>query len=84
MQGSLGFSINIALLAALLAVEPIEITLTEGEQHWRKQVVTFFGCLLNLLLAGAGFCLAVNLGLKAADSKLLIAPLLGTYFQAYV
>ncbi|KAL2155612.1 hypothetical protein VTH82DRAFT_354 [Thermothelomyces myriococcoides] len=80
--GSLGFSINIALLAALLAVEPIEITLTEGEQHWRKQVVTFFGCLLNLLLAGAGFCLAVNLGLKAADSKLLIAPLLGTYFQA--
>ncbi|AEO61308.1 hypothetical protein MYCTH_2084292 [Thermothelomyces thermophilus ATCC 42464] len=80
--GSLGFVINVALLAALLAVEPIKITLTEGEQHWRKQVVTFFGCLLNLLLAGAGFCLAVHLGVKAADSKLLIAPLVWTYFQA--
>ena len=58
--------------------------LTEGEQHWRKQVVTLFGCLLNLLLAGAGVGLAVALGTKAADSKTLIAPLIWASIQAYV
>ncbi|KAK4042795.1 hypothetical protein C8A01DRAFT_44288 [Parachaetomium inaequale] len=79
--GSLGFTINIALLALLLAVEPNRISLTEGEQHWRKQIVTFFGCLLNLLLAGAGVFLALTLGTKAADSKPLIAPLIWTYIQ---
>jgi len=67
-----------------MAVEPNKITLTEGEQHWRKQVVTFFGCSLNLLLAGAGFCLAINLSTKATDIKSLIAPLVWTYLQAYV
>lgn len=58
--------------------------LTEGEQHWRKQVVTFFGCLLNTLLAAAGVGLAVTLGNKAADSKSLIAPLIWASIQAYV
>ncbi|KAL2140030.1 hypothetical protein VTI28DRAFT_4338 [Corynascus sepedonium] len=80
--GSGGFATNIALFAALMAVEPNKITLTEGEQHWRKQVVTFFGCSLNLLLAGAGFCLAINLSTKATDIKSLIAPLVWTYLQA--
>ena len=83
-QGSLGFTINIIYLALLLAVEPNRISLTEGEQHWRRQIVTLFGCLLNLLLAGAGICLAVPLGIKAAESKPLLAPLLWTYIQAYV
>ena len=64
-------------------MEPNRITLTEGEQHWRKQIVTFFGCLLNLLLAGAGVCLALTLGTKAADSKPLIAPLIWAYIQWY-
>lgn len=58
--------------------------MTEGEQHWRRQIVTLFGCLLNLLLAGAGICLAVTLGIKAVESKPLLAPLLWTYIQAYV
>lgn len=64
-------------------VEPNRIMLTEGEQHWRKQVVTFFGCLLNVLLAAAGVGLAVTLGTKAADSKSLIAPLIWASIQAY-
>jgi hypothetical protein len=58
--------------------------LTEGEQHWRKQVVTFFGCVLNLLLAGAGVGLAGTLGTRTADSKSLIAPLVWALIQAYV
>ncbi|KAG7285602.1 hypothetical protein NEMBOFW57_010231 [Staphylotrichum longicolle] len=65
-------------------VEPNRIMLTEGEQHWRKQVVTFFGCLLNVLLAAAGVGLAVTLGTKVADSKSLIAPLIWASIQAYV
>ncbi|KAK3298058.1 uncharacterized protein B0H64DRAFT_474068 [Chaetomium fimeti] len=80
--GSLGFTINIILLALLLVVEPNRISLTEGEQHWRRQIVTLFGCLLNLLLAGGGVCLAASLGIKATDSKALLAPLLCTYVQA--
>ncbi|KAK4156348.1 hypothetical protein C8A00DRAFT_30740 [Chaetomidium leptoderma] len=80
--GSLGLTLNVALLALLLAVEPNRIMLTEGEQHWRKQIVTFFGCLLNLLLAAAGIGLAVTLGTKAADSKALIAPLIWASIQA--
>ncbi|KAL2158740.1 hypothetical protein VTH06DRAFT_3931 [Thermothelomyces fergusii] len=80
--GSLGFGTNIVIFVALLAMERIQVALTEGEQHWRKQVVTFFGCLLSLLLAGAGFCLAVQLSSRAAESKFLIAPLVWTYFQA--
>ncbi|KAH6613267.1 hypothetical protein F5144DRAFT_661263 [Chaetomium tenue] len=82
IMGSLGFTINVILLALLLAVEPNRISLTEGEQHWRRQVVTLFGCLLNLLLAGAGVCLAATLGIKVAESKPLLAPLLWTYIQA--
>ncbi len=83
-QGALGLALNTALFILLLKVEPNRIMLTEGEQHWRKQVVTLFGCLLNLLLGGAGFALAIALGIKAADSKTLIAPLIWASIQAYV
>jgi hypothetical protein len=83
-QGTLGLTVNIALLVLLLAVEPNRITLTESEQHWRKQVVTVFGCVVNLLLAGAGIGLGLTLSIKAADSKPLIAPLILASIQAYV
>jgi hypothetical protein len=83
-QGSVGLTLNIALFALLLVVEPNRITLTEGEQHWRKQTVTFFGCLLNLLLAGSGVGLAVALGIRAPDSKQMIAPLVWASIQVYV
>lgn len=65
-------------------MEPNRITLTEGEQHWRKQVVTFFGCLLNLILAGAGLRLAVTLGTHTAESKMMVGPLMWTAIQVYV
>jgi hypothetical protein len=84
IQGTVGLTLNIALFALLLVVEPNRITLTEGEQHWRKQTVTFFGCLLNLLLAGSGVGLAVALGIKASHSKRLIAPLVWASIQVYV
>lgn len=81
-QGTFGLTVNIALFVMLLAVEPNRITLTESEQHWRKQVVTFFGCVVNLLLAGAGIGLGLTLSIKAADSKPLIAPLILASIQA--
>lgn len=83
-QGTLGLTLNVALFTLLLALEPAKAALTEGEQHWRKQVVTFFGCVLNVLLAGAGVGLAGALGIKTSDSTSLIAPLVGASIQAYV
>lgn len=54
--------------------------MTEREQHWREQVVTFFGCVLNLLLVGAGTGLAIALGIRTVDPKSLIATAgLGIY-----
>jgi hypothetical protein len=58
--------------------------LTEGEQHWRKQVITFFGCTANLMLAVAGASLAAAMGVRTSDSKSLIPPLVCVAFQAYV
>jgi hypothetical protein len=84
VQGTLGLTVNIALLILFLAVEPNRITLTESEQHWRKQVVTVFACVVNLLLAGAGIGLGLPLSIKAADSSPLIVPLILTSIQAYV
>ncbi|KAK0614895.1 hypothetical protein B0T17DRAFT_592774 [Bombardia bombarda] len=80
--GVLGLVINIGLLATLLAVEKAEVTLTEGEQHWRRQIATFFSCVFNLLLAGAGVGLACGLGMKVAGSTSLIAPLVWASIQA--
>ena len=67
-----------------MTVEANDVTLTEGEQHWRRQLVTFFGSVLNLLLAGAGVGLAVASGTKTARSRTLIAPLVWASIQAYV
>jgi hypothetical protein len=83
-QGTIGFVLNIVLFIFLLAVEPNRITLTEGEQHWRKLVVTFFGCVLNFLLACSAVGLTFTLSTKVADYSPLIAPLICTYIQGYV
>ncbi|KXX81667.1 hypothetical protein MMYC01_202047 [Madurella mycetomatis] len=80
--GPLGAVINIVIFILLLATEVNKVTLTEGEQYWRKQIVTFFGCVLNLVLTGAGGALAGTLGVKTAESKSLIAPLIWALIQA--
>ncbi|GAB1313663.1 hypothetical protein MFIFM68171_03873 [Madurella fahalii] len=80
--GSLGAIINIIIFILLLATEVNKVTLTEGEQYWRKQIVTFFGCLLNLVLGGAGGALAGTLGVKTTESKSLIAPIIWALIQA--
>ncbi|KAK3372926.1 hypothetical protein B0T24DRAFT_528681 [Lasiosphaeria ovina] len=72
--GIVGLIFNIVLFVILLAVETSRPSLTEGEQHWRKQIVTFFGCVFNLLLAGAGIGLACTMGLKISVSRSLISP----------
>ncbi len=74
--------INIGLFVMLLAAEKPKAKLTEGEQHWRKQIVTFFSCVFNLLLAGAGVGLAGALGMKVPGSKSLITPLVCASLQA--
>ncbi|KAK4101792.1 hypothetical protein N658DRAFT_38219 [Parathielavia hyrcaniae] len=81
--GTIGLVLNISLFALLLILEPNRITLTEGERHWRKQTATFFGCLLNLLLAGAGVGLAIALGTRARDTGAmrLIPPLMWVSMQ---
>ncbi|KAK3314852.1 hypothetical protein B0H66DRAFT_323828 [Apodospora peruviana] len=80
--GILGLIVTIVLFYILLAVEPTKVALTEGEQHWRRQVVTFFSCIFNVILAGAGLGLAVALGIKVMSSKSLITPLAWAAIQA--
>ncbi|KAK3903718.1 hypothetical protein C8A05DRAFT_14323, partial [Staphylotrichum tortipilum] len=82
--GSLGLAINVAFFVILQQRETNRITLTEGEQHWRKQVLTSFACLANLPMGGAGVGLAFTLGIKAADLKALAAPLIWAVDQACV
>lgn len=84
LQGTIGLAVNVVVFTILLTLETNNITLTEGEQHWRRQVATFFGCVSNLLLAGAGVGLVVNLGTEVIGSKLLIAPLVWASIQAYI
>ncbi|KAK4455403.1 hypothetical protein QBC34DRAFT_420200 [Podospora aff. communis PSN243] len=79
--GVFGLVINIGLFIILLRAERTKVTLTEGEQHWRKQVVTFFSCISNLLLAGAGTGLAGALGMKLSESKSLITPMVWAAIQ---
>ena len=83
-QGALGLVLNISLFLGLLAAEASKPKLTEGEQHWRKQVITFFGCTSNLLLAVAGVGLAAAMGAHVPSSKSLIIPLVWASIQAYV
>ncbi|KAK0704648.1 hypothetical protein B0H67DRAFT_649077 [Lasiosphaeris hirsuta] len=80
--GGLGLVANIGLFAVLLRAEESEASLTEGEQHWRKQTATFFSCVFNLLLAGAGVSLASAMGIKVPGSKSLITPLVWASIQA--
>jgi hypothetical protein len=86
VQASVGLVLTTVLFALLLRGEKNRISLTEGEQHWRKQVLTFFACLLHLLLAGAGTGLAIALGsnMKIFDSTALVAPLIWASIQAFV
>ncbi|KAK0625953.1 hypothetical protein B0T14DRAFT_424531 [Immersiella caudata] len=79
--GVLGLVTNIGLFIMLLRAERTKVTLTEGEQHWRKQVVTFFSCISNLLLAGAGTGLAGALGMRLSESKSLITPMVWAAIQ---
>ncbi|KAK1761509.1 hypothetical protein QBC47DRAFT_397473 [Echria macrotheca] len=79
--GALGLAVNTTLFVVLLGAETVDANLTEGEQHWRKQVVTFFSCISNLLLAGAGVALAGALGMKLLGSKSLITPLVWASVQ---
>ncbi|KAK3944456.1 hypothetical protein QBC46DRAFT_374363 [Diplogelasinospora grovesii] len=81
-MGILGLIINIGLFYALLAVDITKVTLTEGEQHWRKQIVTLFGCASNLILAGAGVGLASAMGTKISSSRALLVPLTWASIQA--
>jgi len=76
--------INVGLFMALLAADKTDYSLTESEQHWRKQVVTFFGCLFNLIMTCAGTSLAGAMAARTADSRLLIAPLLWASIQVCV
>ncbi|KAK3684179.1 hypothetical protein B0T22DRAFT_271253 [Podospora appendiculata] len=81
--GILGLVTNVGLFVILLAVEPTKVTLTEGEQHWRRQMVTVFSCVLNIVLVGAGVGLAGAIGIRVtAHSKSLITPLAWLSIQA--
>lgn len=94
-QGTIGLILNIGIFAALLAVETTsaKVTLTEGEQHWRKKIVTVSCCVFNLLLAGAGIGLAGAMGIRLSNvggrqlgmsesERSLIAPLVLGAVQA--
>ncbi|KAK4222220.1 hypothetical protein QBC38DRAFT_375554 [Podospora fimiseda] len=80
--GVFGLIINVGMFCLLLAVEVNKVTLTEGQQHWRKQIVTFFACVLNLILAGAGAGLVGLLSADVDETKSLIAPLVLASIQA--
>ncbi|KAK1828312.1 hypothetical protein QBC39DRAFT_393272 [Podospora conica] len=80
--GGLGLVLNIGLFVVLLGAETSKPRLTEGEQHWRKQIITFFGCAANLILAVAGVSLAAAMGVRISDSKSLITPLVCIALQA--
>ena len=93
-QGIIGLILNIGIFAALLAVETTsaKVNLTEGEQHWRKKIVSVSCCVFNLLLAGAGIGLAGAMGLRLSgrhgqlgmieSERTLIAPLVLCAVQA--
>lgn len=78
----MGLIISIACFALLLAVEPTKVALTEGEQHLRRQMVTLFSCIFNVILAVAGFGLAGALGIQVPRSNSLITPLALAAIQA--
>ncbi|KAL0470053.1 hypothetical protein QR685DRAFT_522669 [Neurospora intermedia] len=93
--GTIGLLLNIGIFAALLAVESTsaKVNLTEGEQHWRKKIVTVSCCVFNLLLAGAGIGLAGAMGIRLSSvggrhlgmsesERSLIAPLVLGAVQA--
>lgn len=82
LQGIMGLIISIISFAVLLAVEPTKVALTEGEQHWRRQMVTLFSCIFNVILAVAGFGLAAALGIRVPSSLSLITPLVLAAVQA--
>ncbi|KAM7186943.1 hypothetical protein V8F20_011172 [Naviculisporaceae sp. PSN 640] len=80
--GIMGVIISMASFAGLMAVEPNRVALTEGEQHWRRQLVTLFSCIFNIILAGAGIGLAAALGIQVSRSPSLITPLVFAAIQA--
>ena len=84
LQGGFGLVINITVFCLLLSLDTNKVTLTEGQQHWRKQVVTLFGSVLNIVLAAAGVGLVGLLGVRVAESKSMIIPLVWATIQAYV
>ncbi|VBB83603.1 Putative protein of unknown function [Podospora comata] len=79
--GALGLTINIAAFGLLLSMEIHRVALTEGQQHWRKQIVTVFACVLNIFLSGAGVGMASILSTRVAESKSMIVPLVWLSFQ---
>ncbi|KAK3997026.1 hypothetical protein QBC44DRAFT_230198 [Cladorrhinum sp. PSN332] len=80
--GVFGLIINVGMFCLLLAVETNKVTLTEGQQHWRKQIVTFFACVLNVILAAAGVGLAGSLSANVGETKSMMAPLILASLQA--
>lgn len=78
----MGVIISMASFASLMAVEPNRVALTEGEQHWRRQLVTLFSCIFNIILAGSGLGLAAALGIQVPKSHSLITPLVFAAIQA--
>lgn len=78
----MGLIISMASFASLMAVEPNKVDLTEGEQHWRRQLVTLFSCIFNIILASAGLGLAAALGIQVSSAHSLITPLVFAAIQA--
>ncbi|KAK4180716.1 hypothetical protein QBC36DRAFT_15268 [Triangularia setosa] len=79
--GALGLTINIATFGLLLSMETHKVTLTEGQQHWRKQIITVFACVLNIFLAGAGVGMTGILSTRIVESKSMIMPLIWVSIQ---
>ncbi|KAK4159688.1 hypothetical protein QBC43DRAFT_221393 [Cladorrhinum sp. PSN259] len=80
--GAFGLFINIAMFCILLAVESNKVTLTEGQQHWRKQIVTFFACVLNVILSAAGVGLVGLLGANVAETRSMMPSLILASIQS--